>query len=239
VVQFSSTWIIFAFLFFICCYILEHEMSVTEGVLVVIVILLLVFACKKGKLTESMHGCRLHTTCPADCPYKRRCGAPQVLVGNGSSQEHHAACGCAECRSYEKMGSNVVKESVEYFQVCGDKDETSKMLDCVCGGDDKFTFATNEYGAPGMDYKSFVTSQAVDDKVIANHIQYVQDRKALGPGGLETTGRTYSPDSHDSYDPIPWVGLRRPEYVQQCNPTQVPDVNTNIYKGNRQFCFKT
>jgi hypothetical protein len=125
-------------------------------------------------------------------------------------------------------------EQMEGFSVCKDPDEVSKMLDCVCGDDPATTFAQFDYGKPGLDYKAFVTSQAVDAAVIHNHLQFVH-----GPNGYYSTGRTYSPDSHESYDPIPWTGLRRPEYVVQCNPTQVPDTNLDLYKRNRQFCFQT
>lgn len=154
------------------------------------------------------------------------------------TRAHPPGCTCTSCRSYDNMARNAMNEQMEYFATCKDTDETSKALDCVCGDNEKFSFAENDYGAPGMDYKAYVTSQAVDDKVIKNHLAYVEERKGLGPEG-EFTGRTYSPDSHDSYDPIPWVGLRRPQYVQQCNPTTVPDCDTNLYKGNRPFCFWT
>lgn len=128
-----------------------------------------------------------------------------------------------------------MKENTEYFQACSGDNETEQALGCLCGDGDKFTFAKHDWGSKGMDYGSFMTSQAVDDETIKHHSGFVKDR--LGDGNF--TGRTYSPDSHESYDPIKWVGLRRPQYVEQCNPTQVPDVNTALFKSNRQFCFKT
>lgn len=127
-------------------------------------------------------------------------------------------------------------ETMEYFQVCRDPDETSKALDCLCDDDSTVSFAENPYGFGDIQsFSEYVTTSAVDDDIIKNHQGYVESQLLVG--GF--TGRTYSPDSHDSYDPIPWIGLRRPDYVQQCNPTQVPDVDVNLYKSNRQFCFRT
>ncbi len=127
-------------------------------------------------------------------------------------------------------------EAMEYFQVCRDPDETSKALDCLCDDDSTVSFAENPYGFGDIQsFSEYVTTSAVDDDIIKNHQGYVESQLLVG--GF--TGRTYSPDSHDSYDPIPWIGLRRPDFVQQCNPTQVPDVDVNLYKSNRQFCFRT
>lgn len=208
-------------------------MTGTEAILVVLVIVL-IFMVVKGK--QGMGAQRPPLVALNSAP--KNTSLPVVSTPVNSFRSHPPGCGCASCKSYDKMAGNALAEQLEYFASCKDTDETSKALDCVCGDNEKFSFAENDYGAPGMDYKAYVTSQAVDDKVIKNHLAYVEERKGLGPEG-EFTGRTYSPDSHDSYDPIPWVGLRRPQYVSQCNPTQVPDLDSNLYKGNRPFCFWT
>lgn len=142
--------------------------------------------------------------------------------------------------NYEAKAEKALRENQEYFSVCGSED-TKAVLDCVCEGNEG-KFAKFEYGRPDSDYKDFVASWAIDDKVIENHMKFVRDRKGLGPEGEFVTGRTYSPDSHDSYDPIPWVGIRgRPHAPAdlQCNPTQVPDIDTNLYRRNRPYCFWT
>jgi len=186
--------------------------------------------------TESAQFCRMGAqACPKPCAADARSSCPLMVNARG----HITGCMCQQCRSYDAMSMDALNETREYFATCKGTDETSKVLDCVCAADDENTFAVYDYGAPGVDYNGFVASQAVDDNVISNHIQYVKDRQALGPGGMELTGRTYSPDSNDSYDPIPWIGLRRPEFVSMCNPTQVPDVDQQLFKGNRQFCFRT
>jgi len=142
--------------------------------------------------------------------------------------------------NYEQAAQQKLRENSEYFSACGEDNAASQVLDCVCGDKPDVSFAKFDYGAPDMDYKEYVASQAVDDKVVENHLQFVRDRKGLGPEGEFITGRTYSPDSHDSYDPVPWVGIRgRPQAVEQCNPTQVPDLDTNLFKGHRPYCFWT
>lgn len=142
-------------------------------------------------------------------------------------------------KSYDEVADDKLGENQEYFAVCKDQGDVNKVLDCVCG-DSEPSFAKWDYGNPNMSWSDYAASQAIDDKTVVNHLTFVRDRRGLGPEGEFITGRTWSPDSHDSYDPIPWVGIRgRPEYVQQCNPTQVPDIDTNLYKGHRPYCFRT
>ena len=160
-------------------------------------------------------------------------------VSGGKKNESYAAV----MQNYENMCCGAMKENAEFFQSCGDN-HAQKIVDCVCNGTEGSgelgDFGTWAYGGPNMDYKEYVASQAVDNKVIENHLMFVRDRRGLGPEGEFITGRTYSPDSHDSYNPIPWVGIRgRGDAVPQCNPTQVPDIDTNLYKKNRPYCLWT
>jgi hypothetical protein len=145
----------------------------------------------------------------------------------------------------ESYGHQMINENIENFASCQTGDNkwlTDGCGPCSGGGQDKIDFSVNEFGAPGMDYKEFVASQAVDSNVVANHVQYVSDREALSPGGF-FTGRTFSPDSHESFDPIYWLGLRRPDYVNECNPTQTTGLTKEdqyrLFKGNRLWCLKT
>jgi len=135
----------------------------------------------------------------------------------------------------DAAASNVTKEekaafteNIEYFNTCGEQ-IAQNMDGCV---NSPMTYAINAYGMPGADYTDWVKSQAVDPQVISNHTEFVQDR--LGDNQL-ATGRTYSPDSNDSYEPIPWQGLRRPQAVPVCNPTQVPDVDYNLYESKTKL----
>ena len=132
---------------------------------------------------------------------------------------------------YKNPEAASIAENMEYFAApAGD---SSGEHTC----DDHFSHATNEYGAPGMDFKDWVAGQAVDSQVIKNHAEFVKDR--LGDGKQSVTGRTFSPDSHSSYDPISWVGLRRPQAVKVDNPTQVPDVDMDLYEKRPTFTWSS
>jgi len=65
----------------------------------------------------------------------------------------------------------------------------------------------------------------------------VSDRARLREGNV--LGSTWTPDMHMSYDPISWGGLRRPQAVAVCNPTQVPDVDYNLYNTESTFNWKS
>lgn len=209
-------------------------MGATEGVLIAVIVILTLLV--------------MQNTSPSKAKANSGKSKSWTCVNNNSGEvsnvemksEGFGSPSLGNRSSYEKMTNECMKENLEYFSVCSGKDETAQVLDCVCGDNPNVNFAKWDYGAPGYSYQDYVSSQGVDSKVLQNHLQFVRDRKGLGPEGELITGRTYSPDSHDSYDPIPWVGIRgRPQYVQQCNPTQVPDTDTNLYKGNRPYCFWT
>lgn len=152
--------------------------------------------------------------------------------------------------NYEKKIALALNEG---FATAESNTSSGLMLDLACASGqadilsgDNFNlqctkdnaFAKYEYGAPGYSYADFVASQAVDKKAIQNHTEYVRDRQGLGIDNVFLTGRTWSPDSNESYDPIPWTGLQRPAYVQQANPSQVPDIDTSMYKANGKFCLR-
>jgi|SRR3989344_9332876 len=206
-------------------------MTFQDAFFIAIIILLVFIICNDMRTRELIHLCANRFTPESDT------GVPMTFsrIGTTPDIKKENMSG-----NYEEIAKKALNDQMEYFQVCKDPDEIKKVAECVCDGQDTFDYAENAYGAPGMDYKTWVTSQSVGEDTIRNHQQYTADREAVeAAGNAYFTGRTMSPDSHDSYDPIPWIGLRRPQYVEQCNPTQVPDTDINLYKGNRQFCFKT
>jgi len=142
-------------------------------------------------------------------------------------------CQCPKCSNPEQ---NATTENAEYFTACG-AGAGGLGNEISCGKDDSIAYAIDEFGAPGMEFKDWVTAQAVDPQVMNNHSEFVKDRIKGNPQNI--LGRTHSPDSHDSYDPIPWVGLRRPEAVKVCNPTQVSDVNYNLYETSPKFTWRS
>jgi hypothetical protein len=146
---------------------------------------------------------------------------------------HAHGCKCSMCTNPERCS---LAENSEYFTSCQDPAEMASA--CASDANGNFAYAVDEFGAPGLDFKDWVTSQSVDPQVLKNHAEFVADR--LGTDNPQNiTGRTYSPDSHDSYDPIPWVGLRRPQAVAVCNPTQVSDVDYNLYETKPKFTWSS
>lgn len=124
--------------------------------------------------------------------------------------------------------SAALKENMEFFTGNVDGQQAAELC-----GTGPFNYAVNEYGAPGMSWSDHVASAAVDPAVIKNHSEFVADR--MSNKSQFITGPTMTPDSHTSYDPISWQGLRRPQAVRQHNPTQMPDIDTSLYETQPKF----
>lgn len=184
-------------------------MNLAEGLLFVVVIMLTIMVVRKHAVkTQSRTW---------DCVDRESGETASVRITKAKE----------EAQSADKVA---LAENMEYFEKGVDKCHEAELC-----GDGELNFAINEFGAPGMEYKDYVTSQAVDPAVIQNHQEYIYDR--IGNKGQFITGPTMSPDSHESYDPIPWVGLRRPEAVKQFNPTQVPDIDLSLYEKRPKFTW--
>jgi hypothetical protein len=111
------------------------------------------------------------------------------------------------------------------------------LFSCQVNCDGNNTYAISEFGGPGLTYADYVKTQAVDPKILENQAKFVADRNRNPSGNI--TGRVWSPDRHTSYDPIPWVGFRRPQVVSQCNPTQVPDIDLTRYETRPSFTWQS
>lgn len=219
----------------------------TETVLIVVVILLILYvAMGKRNPCNRLSGGQV-LRCSTNDGKNLRLNVTDNAMTNGASNNtsNDTPNGVANTaddapENYETMINKAMRQNVlanvesESFQVCGGY--SPEQLKATC--EDSTGAYVQGYGNEGLDYNAYAASQAVDTQVIRNHGEFIKNVRGLGPNG-EFTGRTYSPDSHDSYDPIPWIGLRRPEAVNVCNPTTVPDVDYNLYKGNRKFCLVT
>lgn len=184
-------------------------MSLSEGLLILVVIILVCMVVR-GKRSSRMHS----KVRAWDCIDRDSGELTSVKMRYSSPDNDKLAP--------EKMAAS---SNLEYFEGCGSPVDKA-ALDTMCTNDD-FSYAVNDFGANGASYSDWVASQAVDPAVLKNHAEFVQDR--LENQQQWATSSAYSPDSHDSYDPIPWSGLMRPQSVPVCNPTQVPDVDVNLY----------
>lgn len=189
-------------------------MSLTEAILVVIVIVLTVMILARRANVPA--GSRIW-----DCVDRKTGEVSSVKM------EYKKKCGCLKCGSPEKQTQ---KEHVEFFSGCAPQQAV-----VGCEGDN-FEYAQNDFGAPGVDFKDWVTSQSVETQVVKNHAEFVKDRLKTNQN---ITGRTFTPDSHASYDPIKWVGLRRPQAVPVCNPDQVPDLDMSLFDKEPKLTWKS
>lgn len=139
---------------------------------------------------------------------------------------HGAGCKCSACSNPE---ANAQAEQIEYFTGC--------LPTRAAKPEDDDYVSAGEFGK-GLSYNDYAAAQAVDQQVIKNHAEFVKER-AQG-GSVNWTGRTYSPDSNESYDPQPWIGIRgRPQRVQVCSPTQVPDMDLNLFPNQQKLVWRT
>lgn len=132
------------------------------------------------------------------------------------------SCGCRRSSSH-----------LEPFAACREPSELARK-EPGCTPND--SYALNDYGAPGVDYKDWVAAQAIDSQVVKNHAEFVKDR--IGADGQNITGRTHTPDTLEGQE-TPWIGLRRPQAVAVCNPTQVADVDYNWYAKKPTFTWSS
>ena len=107
-----------------------------------------------------------------------------------------------------------------------------------CSSDEAdFNYAHATYGAEGLDFKDWATSQAIDSSTVQNHAEFVKDRLEKG-----NTGRTWSPEQQSEMEtvaPVPWAGLRRPQHVPVHNPTQVSEYNENDYERHASLVWRS
>jgi hypothetical protein len=181
------------------------------------------------------------------CARHRKAAGPEIKItreyecsdgaGNRADVSVTNSVGAGDLDAAHKKS---ISDNVEYFETCqAATDETAKALDCACDPSTGFPFAKNAYGAPGLDYNTFVMSQGVDSQVVSNHAEFVKDRKNVNAAGGEFTGRTWTPHGEiemGSYG-ANWWGIRGPPMaVSICNPTQQQELDPDNYRYKR-VCF--
>lgn len=205
-------------------------MKLTEGLLVVIVIIL-IFVIVARPRASATGGSRTW-----DC-VDRASGDITSVQMKYLQQAQANAAGVstgATAPGANAPEAGALAETVEHFQGC--MNGPSVMPD-VNSCDGTFDYAVNAFGAPGMEYKDWVATQAVDPAVIKNHAEFVKDR--VGQGSQIITGRTYAMPDHESYQPVPWIGIRaRPTRVAICNPTQMTDADVGYYPLKQKLIWR-
>ncbi len=199
-------------------------MNITEGLLIVIIIILIVTVIMRDQRAKGA----TTTTREWDC-IDRKTGDTTAVKMQYETQ-HGSGCKCPKCSSPE---ANSLKENAEFMTAGCDND---KELHNMCGEGD-FAYATNEFGAPGLSFVDWVASNSLDTAVLKNHGEFVKDR--LGNNTQNITGRTYAIPDDIETDAVFWIGLRRPEAVPVCSPTQVSDVNYNWYGTKPKFTWSS
>ncbi len=196
-------------------------MNLVEGLLIV-TILILIFAIvsrarkhKSGSSRQKIWDCVDRDTMDVTTVKMQQTG-------------HGVGCTCPNCKAAGPEAA-AAKENAEFFTECGNPAIGG------CDPDDKFAYANNDFGAPGRDFKDWVTSQAVDPQVIKNHFEFVKDR--LGDNNQNITGRTYALGEVEGTDQVPWIGIRgRPQGVSICGlNAQIPDVDYRNFTEKPRF----
>lgn len=183
-------------------------MSVEKGMLVAIIIVLTILL--------------FTTVCRKTDTYEE-----EVVIMEVAPKRHGAGCRCPACVKVITPEHKATSENAEYF--------TSGQTAAACA-DDNFTYAVDEFGAPGLEFKDWAMNQAVDAQMVKNHTEFVKDRVG-GDAAQNTMGRTYSPDTEIDGDQTHWIGLRRPQAVAVNNPDQVPDVKASWYSTKPTFTW--
>jgi hypothetical protein len=129
------------------------------------------------------------------------------------------------------------QDNIDYYQTCTGGDSARAPCTDPCSSD--LEYAVHEYGGEGVGYAGWALAQNVDPQVIQNHSEFVKDRLENSKSS-NITGRTYSPSTHDSYNEIPWQGIRgRPQSVKICNPQMMPEANQAVYASEQRITWKS
>lgn len=203
-------------------------MDLTNGLLIIVIVILLYVVVRK------QNGKTAHGGANGDANGVVNGGSSNGNGDNASAPEN----GRTENGQIAPPGASnspengLARENAEYYVSCGSDPE--KLPSCG-----NVEYAIYDFGAPGRDFKDYITNFAIEPAVKANHAEFVKDRIARNDQTI--TGPTWSPayrmPEFEGVSDVPWVGLRRGQKVKVCNPTQVAEFNPNLYTDAPTFVW--
>ena len=129
--------------------------------------------------------------------------------------------------------ASTTKENAEHF-------DGSDSSNSTCDPNDTLAYASHPFGNAASFTEWALNTGGIDPSVVKNHSEFVKDQVTSNDGSSAVTGRTYSPDSHDSWQPISWVGIRGPpQAVPIGNPTQQPEINGSFYSNGPKLSWSS
>ena len=163
-------------------------MSLAEGFLIVIVIVLTIWIFTKGPGAKA-------SSSVWDCVDRQSGEVATVKVQQKKCSPEKAA----------------QSEQAEYFSTLSDA-TMQCVMDNACGDGESFQYAVNEFGKPGADYKDWIAERSIDSQTMKNHAEFVKDRMEKQTSTGPTSGQMRGEMEASSSGPG-WVGLRRPQHV--------------------------
>jgi hypothetical protein len=93
-------------------------------------------------------------------------------------------------------------------------------------------FGTDQVGDRATDFDELLTKMGAGQDIIDSQAEF-----ASGLTTQSTVGAALRLGDHESYAPVAWVGLRRPEAVPIGDPDQTPDLDISYFTDHKPLCF--
>jgi hypothetical protein len=121
----------------------------------------------------------------------------------------------------QNAGNLMVDENLAYF------------AHSACPRDGESDYAVEKYGDKGTSYMDWLGGNLISPEMEKNHQEYIsKDIALIG------VGRAMSYDQNDSYNPVDWTGLRRPQNVPFSGTAdQIADMDHSIFMDRSTILF--
>ena len=86
---------------------------------------------------------------------------------------------------------------------------------------------------PNIDYSGYITDLVADPRTRENHQRWAEEMKPWSGTAMTVDNMDEAMEAG-----VDFVGLRRPQGVQQNNPHQLTERDSNTFAGNAKFNFK-